>query len=373
MDFFLIYIPSFLVLLTVLVFVHEYGHYWVARRCGVRIEVFSIGFGPELFGWTDKGKTRWKVSAIPLGGYVKMFGEGAYSGGGAGGTPMTDEDRAESFSHKSLGKRAAVVFAGPAANYLFAIIVLAGLFMTIGQPHTPATVGTVVEGSAAEAAGIRPGDEFLSIDGTEVELFRDVQRIVVLRPQQPLDIVLLRDGKKIALTVTPSASEHTDVSGNTSRIGRLGVTQRAGEYVRSGPLDAVWDAANETVNLTVDTLTAVGQIFAGQRSLEELGGPVRIGQLSGDTARHGIVPFISFMALLSVNLGLINLFPIPMLDGGHLLFYGIEALRGKPLGERAQEIGFRIGLVVVLGLMLFVTFNDLVNLPVFDFVKSLIT
>lgn len=373
MDFFLIYIPSFLVLLTVLVFVHEFGHYWVARRCGVRVEVFSIGFGPELFGWTDKANTRWKISAVPLGGYVKMFGEGAYSGGGAGGTPMTAAERAESFSHKSLGRRAAVVFAGPAANYIFAMIVLAGLFMTIGQPYTPATVGEVVEGSAAEEAGILPGDEFLYVDGSKVELFRDVQRIVVLRPGQPMDIVLLRDGKEIELTVTPRATEHTDVSGNKSTIGRLGVTQRAGEYVQSGPLDAIWEAANETVNLTVDTLTAVGQIFAGQRSLEELGGPVRIGQLSGDTARHGIVPFISFMALLSVNLGLINLFPIPMLDGGHLLYYGIEAVRGKPLGERAQEIGFRIGLVVVLGLMLFVTFNDLVNLPLFDFVKSLIT
>lgn len=373
MDFFLIYIPSFLVLLTVLVFVHEFGHYWVARRCGVRIEVFSIGFGPELFGWTDKANTRWKVSAIPLGGYVKMFGEGAYSGGGAGGRPMTEEDRAESFSHKSLGKRAAVVFAGPAANYLFAIVVLAGLFMTIGQPYTPASVGTVVEGSAAEEAGILPGDKFLSVDGSKVELFRDVQRIVILRPDEPLDIVLLRDGKEIELTVTTKSSEHTDVSGNKSRIGLLGITQRAGEFKKSGPLDAVWDAAKETVNLTVDTLTAVGQIFAGKRSLEELGGPVRIGQLSGDTARHGIIPFISFMALLSVNLGLINLFPVPMLDGGHLLFYAIEAMRGKPLGERAQEIGFRIGLVVVLGLMLFVTFNDLVNLPVFEFVKKLIT
>jgi regulator of sigma E protease len=370
MDFFLVYVPSFLVLLTVLVFVHEFGHYWVARRCGVRVEVFSIGFGPELFGWNDKANTRWKVSAVPLGGYVKMFGEGAYSGGGAGGTPLTDAERAVSFSHKSLARRAAIVFAGPAANYIFAVIVLAGLFMTIGQPYTPATVGTVMEGSAAEEAGILPGDEFLFVDGTKVELFRDVQRIIVLRPEEPLDLVLLRDGKEIELTVTPKASEHTDVSGNKSRIGLLGVTQRAGEYIKSGPLDAVWDAAKETVNLTVDTLTAVGQIFAGKRTLDELGGPVRIGQLSGDTARHGIIPFISFMALLSVNLGLINLFPIPMLDGGHLLFYGIEAVRGKPLGERAQEIGFRIGLVVVLGLMLFVTLNDLVNLPVFEFLKS---
>lgn len=373
MDFFLIYIPSFLVLLTVLVFVHELGHYWVARRCGVRVEVFSIGFGPELLGWTDKANTRWKISAIPLGGYVKMFGEGAYSGGGEGGRPLTPEERKESFSDKSLGARAAIVFAGPAANYIFAIIILAGLFMTIGQPYTPASVGSVMEGSAAEEAGIQPGDVFVSIDGSKVEKFRDVQRVVILRPEQPLDLVLRRDGKEIALTVTPQSSETTDVSGNKSRIGLLGVSQQVQEYKQSGPFQAVGEAVTESFNLTMDTLTAVGQIFRGQRDLKELGGPVRIGQLSGDTARHGIIPFISFMALLSINLGLINLFPIPMLDGGHLMFYAIEAVRGKPLGERAQDIGFRIGLVVVLGLMLFVTFNDLVNLPVFEFVKNLIT
>jgi len=373
MDFFLIYIPSFLVLLTVLVFVHEFGHYWVARRCGVRVEVFSIGFGPELFGWNDKANTRWKVSAIPLGGYVKMFGEGAYSGGGAGGTPLSAEERQVSFSNKNLPRRAAIVFAGPAANYIFAIIVLAGLFMTIGQPYTPASVGEVVAGSAAAEAGLQSGDVFVRIDDTDVERFVDVQRVVRLRPEVPLEFVIRRDGKEFTQTITPKAGETVDISGRKSKIGLLGVTQKVEEYQRSGPLDAVGQAVEESVNLTADTFTAVGQIIFGQREVKELGGPIRIGQLSGDMARHGIVPFISFMALLSINLGLINLFPIPMLDGGHLLFYAIEAVRGKPLGERAQEIGFRIGLVVVLGLMLFVTLNDLVNLPVFEFVKKLIT
>ena len=373
MDFFLVYIPAFLVLLTVLVFVHELGHYWVARRCGVRVEVFSIGFGPEIFGWTDKADTRWKVSAIPLGGYVKMFGENEYSGGGEGGQPMTDAERAVSFPHKSLPKRAAIVFAGPAANFIFAILVLAALFMSLGQPQTPATVGKVLPDSAAAAAGIQPGDEFIEINGSKIERFRDVQRIVQLRPGEPLDIVLLRDGREVRLTATPRVSETKDVSGNTHRIGLLGISRAGTELVKLGPVDSMVEAVQETGKLTMDTLTAVGQIISGKRALKELGGPVRIGQLSGDTARLGFVPFITFMALLSINLGLINLFPIPMLDGGHLMFYAIEAVRGKPLGERAQEIGFRIGLVLVLGLMLFVTINDLVNLPLLDFVKNLMT
>jgi regulator of sigma E protease len=373
MSFFLVYLPAFLLLLTVLVFVHELGHYWVARRCGVRIEVFSIGFGPEIIGWTDRANTRWKISAVPLGGYVKMFGEGAYSGGGAGGQPMTAEDRAVSFTHKSLPARAAIVFAGPAANYVFAIIVLAGLFMSIGQPQTPAVVGEVMPGSAAEAAGLRPGDEFLRVAGTEIEHFHDVQRVVRLRPEEPLEFVLRRDGREMTITVTPKASEDTDLSGNKGTIGLIGVTQRVGTYQQLGPVDAVVTATKESFRTSADILTAIGQFITGKRSVKELGGPVRIGQMSGDTVKLGFVPFISFMALLSINLGLINLLPVPMLDGGHLVFYAIEAVRGKPLGERAQEIGFRIGLVVVLGLMLFVTFNDLVNLQLFEFVKSLIT
>ncbi len=373
MDFFLIYIPAFLVLLTILVFVHEYGHYWVARRCGVRVEVFSIGFGPEIFGWTDKANTRWKISAVPLGGYVKMFGEGEYSGGGDSGHAMSAEEEAVSFPHKSLAQRAAIVFAGPAANYIFAIIVLATLFMTLGQPQTPATVVSVNSGSAAAEAGIQIGDEFLMVNGREVERFRDVQRVVSLRPGVPMEIVVLRDGQEVKLTATPKESETKDVSGNTHKIGLLGVTGTGMQLVERGPFEAVWEAGKESIELTVDTLTAVGQIITGKRDLRELGGPVRIGQISGDTVRHGIIPFISLMALLSINLGLINLFPIPMLDGGHLMFYAIEAVRGKPLGERAQEYGFRIGLVLVLGLMLFVTINDLVNLPVFEFVKNLMT
>lgn len=373
MSFFLIYLPAFLVLLTVLVFVHELGHFLIARRCGVRVEVFSIGFGPEIFGWTDRMNTRWKVSALPLGGYVKMFGEGAYSGGGDSGHPLTAAERTVSFSDKKLWQRAAIVFAGPASNYVFAVIALSILLMAVGQPNTPPIVGTVVQGSAAEAAGIKPGDEFLRVDGYDIERFRDVQRVVRLRPEEPLQIVLKRDGKTVTLVATPKAAEDTDISGNKGKIGLLGVTQKISGFQKLGPVDAVVEATRQSYQMSADILTAVGQFITGKRSVRELGGPVRIGQLSGDTARLGLVPFVSLAVMLSINLGLINLFPIPMLDGGHLLFYAIEAVRGKPLDERAQEIGFRIGLVVVLGLMLFVTFNDLVNLSVFEFVKNLIT
>jgi len=264
MDLFLIYLPSFLILLTVLVFIHELGHYWVARRCGVRIEVFSIGFGQEIVGWTDKAGTRWKISALPLGGYVKMFGEGAYSGGGASEHPITAAERAVSFSHKGLIARAAIVFAGPAANYIFAIFILSILYMTIGQPYTPASVGTVVPGSVAEAAGLLPGDEFVSVDGTTVTRFRDLQQVIGLHPEEPLEIVLRRDGREIKLTITPRADEEVDISGHKVRIGRLGITQKSGAYKRSGPVGAVWEAVSESVRLTTGTFVAIGQMFTAR-------------------------------------------------------------------------------------------------------------
>lgn len=368
------YLVPFLIVLTILVFIHEAGHYLVARRNGVRIEVFSIGFGPEIFGWHDKVGTRWKFSLVPLGGYVKMFGDADATSRPDGSVEsMTEEERAVAFHTKSVGKRAAVVAAGPAANFLFAIILLAGLFSTVGQPFTPADIGTVQEGSAAEAAGFRPGDVIRRIDGADISRFEDVQQIVRDSPGRTLEIVVARDGGEATLTAIPRPVEITDRFGATHRIGQLGVGRSGMAFVRHDPFSAVWHAATETFALTTGTLDAVGQMIAGTRTTEELGGPLRIAQMSGEMAQEGLVTLIWFMAVLSINLGLINLFPVPMLDGGHLLFYAVEVVRGRPLGPRAQEFGFRIGLALVLALMLFVTWKDLVHLNVVAFFESLLT
>jgi regulator of sigma E protease len=369
------YIIPFLGVLTVLVFVHELGHYLIARRNGVRVEVFSIGFGPELFGWWDRAGTRWKFSAIPLGGYVKMFGDSDPTSGlpiqGLAQLPQLERD--VSFHYKTLGQRAAIVAAGPAANFIFAVIVLAVLFMTFGQPFTPAEVGQVQPGSAAERGGIRPGDLILSIDGQAVERFEDVQQAVRLNPGVPMDIVVKRDGQELGLNVTPSLTEVTDRFGNRHQLGLLGIGRSGVEYVKRDPASAVVRATTETWNLSVATLKAMWQILIGTRPADELGGVIRIGQMSGEVAQAGIVALLWFMAVLSINLGLINLFPVPVLDGGHLLFYAAEAIRGKPLGQRAQEYGFRIGLALVLTLMVFATWNDLVHLRIVEFVKGLVT
>ncbi|RDD62182.1 RIP metalloprotease RseP [Ferruginivarius sediminum] len=367
------YLIPFLVVLTVLVFVHELGHYLLARRNGVRVDVFSIGFGPEIFGRTDKAGTRWKFSLIPLGGYVKMFGDAnaASQPGEAGDVPPELQQYA--FQYKRLRQRAWIVAAGPLANFLFAIVVLAGLFMIYGQPYTPPVVGQVQSDSAAAQAGIQPGDRIVAIDGASIERFEEVQRIVRLNPDSQLTIAVRRDGERVEVSARPTRTEVTDNFGNEHVIGLLGVTRSGMEYRRHGPIRALLQAGEETAALTVGTLQAVGQIISGTRSAEELGGPIRIAQMSGEVADTGTVNLIWFMAVLSINLGLINLFPIPMLDGGHLLFYAIEAVRGRPLGERAQEYGFRIGLALVLTLMLFVTWNDLVQLQVVAFFKQLVT
>lgn len=368
------YLVPFLIVLTVLVFVHELGHYWVARRNGVRVEVFSIGFGPELFGMTDRAGTRWKFSAIPLGGYVKMFGDADPAGTpGAGVATMPEAERAVSFYHKRVGQRAAIVAAGPAANFLFAILALAILFMVFGQPYTPAEIGSVQPGSAAEEAGLQPGDVIVEMNGRPITRFEEVQQIVRLNQGEPIAIVVERAGTRVSFTVTPDVTEVTDRFGNTHRIGLLGIGRQGIEYRRHDPLTAVWQAGRETVNMTLGTLAAVGQMIVGSRGTEELGGPLRIAQMSGEVAQSGVVALVWFMAILSINLGLINLFPIPMLDGGHLVFYAIEAIRGRPLGRRAQEYGFRIGLALVLTLMVFATWNDLVQLRVVEFFRDLVS
>jgi regulator of sigma E protease len=364
---------SFLFILTVIVFAHELGHYLVARRNGVRIEVFSIGFGPELFGWYDKSGTRWKLSLLPLGGYVKMFGERAASGK-ADEQALTAEEQAVSFHHKSLGQRAAIVAAGPVANFLLAIVILATMFATVGEPFTPTDVGNIVPDSAAEQAGLQPGDVVMRIDGRKVSRFEDIQQIVRMSPRVPLRLTVQRDGQELTVTAVPQASEMTDRFGNKHEIGLLGVSRMGNAYIRHDPATAVWRAANQTVSLSYFTLQAVGQMLVGSRSAEDLGGPIRIAQMSGQVAESSLIDVFWFLAVLSINLGLINLFPIPMLDGGHLLFYGAEAIRGRPLSDRVVEYGFRVGLGLVLTLFIFVTYQDLMRFEgVVAFFKGLMT
>lgn len=362
----------FLVILTVLVFVHEMGHYLVARYNGVRVEVFSIGFGPEIFGWYDGAGTRWKFSAVPLGGYVKMFGDAdPASSRGDGLEEMSAEEREVSFHHKRLGQRSAVVVAGPLANFLFAIVLLAGLYTIVGQRHAPPTVSEVTPDSAAEAAGLLANDRITWIGEVEITEFDQLRRIVMASPNKPLEFVVNRDGRQITLMITPRAVKGENALGTIDTRGRLGVRGVPGEMVRHDPFTALWLAAVETWSLTRQTLEAVGQMFVGTRGTDELGGPLRIAQLSGTVAEAGLVSSIWFMALLSINLGLINLFPIPVLDGGHLVFYLAEAVRGRPLGERVQEWASMAGMTLVIGLMVFVTWNDVVQLKVFEFFGSL--
>jgi len=366
------YVLPFLAVLTVLVFVHEMGHYLAARQCGVRVEVFSIGFGPEIFGRNDRHGTRWKFAAIPFGGYVRMFGE-RQPDAAEQQEPADPADLAVSFYAKKLGQRAWIVFAGPLANFLFAIVVLAGLFTFLGQPLTPPDVGKIMPGSAAERAGLKAGDLFLRIDSEEIESFEQIRRIVQLSPGRKLEIVVRRDGREVKLTAIPDAVKVTQF-GTVQTVGQLGFSRSTADTVlkRYDPFSALWYATKQTFVLTGNILDAVGQIIVGERTAKELGGPVRIAQISGDMAQAGLVMIIQFTAILSINLGLINLFPVPLLDGGHLVFYAVEGLRGRPLGERAMGYSLNIGLALILCLTLFVTWNDLVQLRVVEYLLKLI-
>jgi regulator of sigma E protease len=365
-----IYVIPFLIVLSVVVFAHELGHYLVARWNGVRIDVFSIGFGPELFGRTDRAGTRWKVSALPLGGYVKMHGDADASSSTVDLRSLPDPD---SFPSKSVWQRMAIVSAGPLANFVFAIVALAVLFATVGRPLTPAEVGGVQPDSPAAAAGLQQGDKILAVDGAPLRSFEELQAIVRTSAGDRLTFSIDRAGEPLEVVVTPASTRIEDRFGQTHEIGLIGVTRTGVVFERSNPLFAVVEGAQETMRLIGATLEALGQMIVGSRTTEELGGPLRIAQMSGEIAKDGVVPVIWFTAVLSINLGLINLFPIPMLDGGHLVMYAIEAVRGRPLNERSQEVAFRFGLAFVLTLMVFATWNDLVQLNVIEFFKGLVS
>ena len=358
------YLIPFLIVLTIVVFFHELGHYLVARWNKVDVDAFSIGFGPELFGFDDRNGTRWKVCAIPLGGYVKFMGDAD-----AASTPdrdrlanMSEAEKAGSFEHKRVGQRAAVVAAGPIANFILAILIFAGTFYFVGRYVTDPLVSQVQSGSAAEQAGLQPGDFIKSIDGIELEAFSDIPRIVGPNHGRVMNFVIIRDGSELLFDVTPQSRERTDRFGNVQRMGMIGVVNSAEESNRRvkqyGLLEAAGAGVGETWFIISRTIGYLGDIIIGRESADQLGGPIRIAKVSGDVATLGTAALINLAAVLSVSIGLLNLFPIPMLDGGHLVFYAFEAVRGKPLSERTQDVAFRFGLALVLMLMIFATWND---------------
>jgi regulator of sigma E protease len=362
------YLVPFLFVLTIVVFFHELGHFLVARWCGIKVVVFSIGFGPEIAGFNDRYGTRWKLSAIPLGGYVKFFGDdnAASVPDHEAAAGMSEAEKKDSFIHKPVGARAAVVAAGPIANFILAIAIFAGVFMTVGKQTTSARVDSVQANSAAQKAGFSSGDLVLNINGTAIGNFNEMQRIVSVSAGEPLNIDVERGGVVVKLKAVPELKELKDSFGNVHRIGVLGISRSMApgdiKTEKAGPLQAIGMGAQETWFVVDRTLTYIGGVFTGREAADQLGGPIRIAQVSGQVATAGFVALIHLTAVLSVSIGLLNLFPIPLLDGGHLLFYGIEAARGRPLSERAQEVGFRIGLAIVVVLMIFATFNDIIHL-----------
>jgi regulator of sigma E protease len=364
---------SFFGVIGPLIFIHELGHYYAGRLFGVHAEAFSIGFGREVFGWTDRRGTRWKWALLPLGGYVKFAGDmGPASQPTAEWLALPAEERARTFQAKPIWQRAIIVAAGPAVNFLFAIAIFAGFFAFFPEARTPALVARVEAGSAAEIAGIRPGDRITSIMGRSVERFEDLQGVVALRPGQPMIVEIDRGGRAITLEATPRRDVIKDKFGNSFERGLLGISPGRAVYVRMKLWEVPGAAVAATRDILVMMVDALGQVISGERSYKEMGGPLKIAQVSGQQATLGMLPFIEFMAMISINLGFINLLPVPVLDGGHLMFYAVEAVRRRPLGVRAQEAAFRLGLAAILALMLFVTVNDLGSLGLWSGIAGLI-
>ena len=363
------YIVPFLFVLTIVVFFHELGHFLVARWAGVKVLTFSLGFGPELAGFNVRHGTRWKISAIPLGGYVKFFGDESEASTPASFETlanMTEEERAGSFHHKRVGPRAAIVAAGPIANFILAIVIFTCLFTFFGKPSTTARVDKIEANSAAAAAGFQVGDVVTMIDGTTIGSFSDMQRVVGIHAGDQLTFTVKRGDSTLQLRGTPEQREVKDPFGNAHRLGVMGITRATspGDVVteRVDPATAFWLGVKETWFVVDRTFAYIGGIFTGREAADQVGGPLRIAQISGQVATIGLAALIHLTAVLSISIGLLNLFPVPLLDGGHLLFYAVEVVRGRPLSERAQEMGFRIGLGLVLMLMVFATYNDILHL-----------
>ncbi len=364
-------LPAFIFVITIVIFFHELGHFMVARACGVDVEAFSIGFGPAIVGWTDKHGTRWKVSWVPLGGYVKFVGDNDPAS-----TPdreqidkLSASERAHLFHGKPLWQRTLVVAAGPAANFVLAIVIFTATFMFAGQQIVRPVVDQVQPNSAAAAAGFKPGDVVTEADGRSINSFADLQGIIAMSAGRKLEVTVRRAGHPQMLSVTPRLQQVKDRFGNVQKMGVLGIVNKLGrgevEVVHYGIVGAVGEAVSQTWDVVDTTMVYLWRMAAGQEDASQLAGPVGIARVSQQVAQIGFIALINLAALISVSIGLVNLFPIPILDGGHLLYYACEAVMGRPLGARTQDVGFRVGLAVMLGLMVLVTWNDLVRLNLF--------
>lgn len=357
-------IIPFLVVLTLIVFVHEMGHYLAGRWSGIGITAFSVGFGPEIAGFTDRRGTRWKLSAVPLGGYVKFLGDED-----AASIPdyekfnrLPEAERARTFLGAALWKRAVTVAAGPIANFILAIAIFSVAFALYGRPVADPVVAEVRESSAAATAGILPGDLLVAIDGEPVRTFEDVRRYVSVRPDTPIVVTIRRHGVEQDLRMVPQKTELTDQFGNRMEVGVIGIvtTEATGNFrvVHYGPLEALEQGALQSWYVVSGTFDYLANVVTGRMKADQIGGPIRVAQVSGQMASIGVAALLQLAAVLSVSIGLLNLMPVPVLDGGHLMFYAIEAVRGKPIGPRTQEIAFRIGMALILMLTVFATWND---------------
>ena len=374
------YILPFIALIVVVVFIHEYGHYYFAKRYGVGVTDFSIGFGKEMFGWNDKSGTRWKVCVIPLGGYVKFFGDrNVYSQADNDKIikEYSKEDQDKLFVLKPLYQRALIVFGGPLANFLLAILIFFSVYTFFGKDFTPAVINEVQKDSPAMVAGLKDNDIVVSIDGNEVTSIMDVSKYIMMSTDEFINFTVNRFDQDLTFRVKPNIVEGEDNLGNKiskRMVGiKLGAYNNEVNHVKLGPTKALFYAVNEVYYVSTSSLKYIGSMLTGNVDTSQLGGPIRIAKISGQVAEFGILPFISLMAYISISLGLINLFPIPMLDGGHLMFYGIEKVLGRPLSQKTQEGFFRIGMFLLLSLMFFTTFNDLKDVGLFKFFNNYIS
>ncbi len=357
---------SFMLVMTILVFVHEFGHYWAAKKVGVKIEIFSIGFGKEIFGFTDKSGTRWKFSILPLGGYVKMYGDKNAASQYDKELTLNEKQKLYSLHHKSLSQKSFVIAAGPLANYIFAILIFTFLFFSYGKAVNEPIIHNFTNDSTALAAGLKIGDKITSINDKKIDDFSDLVKVMELNIGEEIKITIARENNIITKYIKPKPYEAHDITGKEVKVYRLGIIPRDYKIEKQSIFSSIKLSVNESIRLSTSSLKAIWQIISGQRSVKDLGGPVKIAQYSSKTAQYGFISLISFIAIMSVNLGLINLLPIPALDGGHLLINLVEFIFGKKIAVKFQDFGFQIGLILLIIMTLVVTYNDVMSLNIFS-------